>query len=535
MSYKNNKPTVELTGTFRMERFVFQHGTPQRAIIATLTDGTTVKGEAQPGDLTPGILYRFDGYWTTHPKYGRQFQFVTFCQPEPKDRASIENYLATCPGIGTVRARKIVDKMGLDCIRIIKETMYTKDWKEPVIRGVTDNVWRDIYRSLKDREAKEGFTIEMKKLLGGKGFPKKIFAQLEADFGTKAPEMIRENSFLLLKYKGVGFERADQVYHDLGKDRTALIRQIHFLCWLVDSDRTGSVWISEKSLRNQLHNEMGDLARFQEAMEQSIETEILVYKDGFIADPDTASAEECCVKTLHGMLTRPVLWPTELVTEKDAEATEHQLFEYKKAVAGPVSLLTGSPGTGKTWLVARMIKSLQKTGRGIAVCAPTGKAALRVVESLTDQGIQQSASTIHSLLQAETADGGWRFKYNETNTLPFDFIIIDESSMIDTGLLKSLLKAIGPITNVMFVGDPDQLAPVGRGAPLRDMIEAKLPCGKLTEIRRNAGAIVEACAAIRKQERFDVHVHDIEDTDSNLVVAKTPQDIESVIAQNQGD
>ncbi len=533
MSYKNNKPTMELTGVFRTERFVFQHGTPQRAIIATLDDGTTIKGEAQPDDLKPGILYRFDGYWTNHPKYGRQFQFVTFCQPEPKDKASIENYLATCPGIGTVRARQIVANMGLDCIRIIKETLYTKDWKEPQVRGITGRMWEEIHSSLKNREEKEGFTIEMKKLLGGKGFPKKIFAQLEADFGTKAPEMIRENPFLLLKYKGVGFERADQVYHDLGKDRTALVRQIHFLCWLVDCDRTGSVWIPEKSLHNQLQNEMGDLARYYEALEQAVETGILVQKDGFAAEPDTAAAEQYCVKTLYGMLARPVLWPTELVSEQGVEPTEHQLFEYKKAVAGPVSLLTGSPGTGKTWLVARVIRSLQKMGRSIAVCAPTGKAALRVVESLAAQGVQAPASTIHSLLQAETADGGWRFKYNEENKLPFDFIIIDESSMIDIGLLKSLLKAVGPTTNVMFVGDPDQLAPVGRGAPLRDMIEAKFPCGTLTEIRRNAGAIVEACAAIRKNERFDVHVHDMEDTSSNLVVVNTPQEIGAMMRQIQ--
>lgn len=527
MAYKNRQ-TIELTGVFRMERYAFQHGTPQRAIIGVLDDGTTIKGETQPDDLKPGVLYRFDGYWNQHPKYGRQFQFITFCQPEPKDKESIESYLATCPHIGTVRARKIVEKMGLDCINIIKSTLYTKDWNPPHISGITDNIWKMIYRSLKDREEKEGFTIEMKKLLGGKGFPKKIFGQLEADFGTKAPEIVRENPFVLLKYKGVGFERADQVYHDLGKDRTALIRQVYFIRWLVDCDQTGSVWIEERTIRSQLQKELGDLAKYFEAVEQAVDKGILVQRDGFVADPGTAAAEEYCTNAIYSMMDRVVLWPSELASEDGSEPTLHQLDEYRKAVDGAAVLLIGSPGTGKTWLVARMIQTLQKTGRSIAVCAPTGKAALRVVESLAAQGVQATASTIHSLLQAETSDGGWRFKYNEENKLPFDFIIIDESSMIDINLLQSLLKAVGPSTNIMFVGDPDQLPPVGRGAPLRDMIEAKLPCGKLTEIQRNAGGIVEACAAIRKNERFDVHVHAVDDLTSNLVVLQTPQNIEAV-------
>jgi exodeoxyribonuclease V alpha subunit len=207
--------------------------------------------------------------------------------------------------------------------------------------------------------------------------------------------------------------------------------------------------------------------------------------------------------------------------------SEHQLLAFREATRNAVGILIGAPGTGKTWLIARIIESLSATQKVIAIAAPTNKAANRITETLKQQGVEATAATIHGILGAQIDNRGkFKFYYNSNNRLSVDYIIIDESSMIDGSLLYSLLEATPDHANVLFVGDCDQLSPVGRGAPLRDMIAAVVPCGKLSEIRRNAGSIVKACHAIKNNETFDCHTQDIEDESSNLVMlnfnAKNP-------------
>ena len=116
------------------------------------------------------------------------------------------------------------------------------------------------------------------------------------------------------------------------------------------------------------------------------------------------------------------------------------------------------------------------------------------------------ARTIHSLLKVSKSggkdgdgdgSGEWGFEYNASNPLPYRFVIVDESSMIDTPLMGSLLAAISKGSAVLFIGDTNQLPPVGHGAPLRDLIKAGIPSGELTDIKRNAGTIVRACGVIR--------------------------------------
>lgn len=177
----------------------------------------------------------------------------------------------------------------------------------------------------------------------------------------------------------------------------------------------------------------------------------------------------------------------------------HQTEQLALATAGRIGCLTGGPGTGKTFTAGNYIKLLPPNS--VAACAPTGKAAVRLTESLNVAGVKLQAKTIHSLLGVMAADdGGWRFQHDRSEPLPWRTYIVDETSMVDTPLMADFLDAVPGDGYVLMLGDTNQLSPVGHGAPFRDLIAAGIPHGHLTEIHRNDGGVVEACRAMQANE-----------------------------------
>ncbi len=156
-----------------------------------------------------------------------------------------------------------------------------------------------------------------------------------------------------------------------------------------------------------------------------------------------------------------------------------------------VSVIAGGPGTGKTTTVARVLALLldqpgseQRPGRGlrIALAAPTGKAAARLEEAVRDATSRLpaddrerlgdlKASTLHRLLGWLPGSRG-RFRYHRGNHLPYDVIVVDETSMVSLTLMARLLEAVRPDARLVFVGDPDQLSSVEAGAVLADIAAA---------------------------------------------------------------
>jgi len=154
------------------------------------------------------------------------------------------------------------------------------------------------------------------------------------------------------------------------------------------------------------------------------------------------------------------------------------------AVLNNFTIITGGPGTGKTTTVAKILAILYTINLDlkVALAAPTGKAAVRMAESLktsaldvTDQikGRFQTMSpgTIYRLLKY-VPDSPY-FKHNKDNPVNYDVVIVDESSMIDVALFAKLLDAIGPETKLILLGDKDQLASVEAGSLFGDLCKTQ--------------------------------------------------------------
>ena len=197
-------------------------------------------------------------------------------------------------------------------------------------------------------------------------------------------------------------------------------------------------------------------------------------------------------------------------------------------------VLSGGPGTGKTTSVAKIAAFLAEYGtigqNRIALTAPTGKAAARLLQSFTQacaksataltiqNALPRQAFTIHRLLGV--APGSPYYKYNAENLLPYDILIIDEASMVDLALLTNLLSAVAPETTVIMVGDMDQLASVDAGAVLGDICDSGATHGYTPEFANlvatllpsmslpsnpDESAIADTIVDLKKNYRFSEH------------------------------
>lgn len=477
-------------------------------VMLELNDGMTAKGNASSADFLPGTTYRFMGRWRSNDRYGDEFHFTSFTIFSFAGRAGIVAYLSkTCEGIGQKKADKLYEVYGHEAVKVLREDpeRVTADalLSADVAADASDDLQRDKHL--------EQTRIDLHELLHGRGFHGRIFNQAIGKWGAKAPSTIRRDPFKLMGMAGAGFKRCDQLWQHLGLPLHRLKRQMYAAINVINQDRDGHTWIPANKAAEAVRSAVGEGANPKRALRLGIRAgRLACCKDSagevWVALAGRADAERRIAEGIKRLTSAGVShWPDSVpvsAVEKDGLPSQHQADEIRKATLAPVGCFIGGPGTGKTHSLSFALKEVIRTfgADNVAVCAPTGKAAVRATQSLSARGLDILATTVHSLLGIgrNGHDGaGWGFEHDMDNPLTPRVIVVDESSMKDTNLMASLFDACGKVSHVLFVGDPHQLPPVGHGAPLRDLIAAGIPTGELTEVRRNAGRIVVACQQIK--------------------------------------
>lgn len=210
---------------------------------------------------------------------------------------------------------------------------------------------------------------------------------------------------------------------------------------------------------------------------------------------------------------------SELKTWDDVELSDEQLSAVNTSVNEPISVITGGPGAGKTTMVMGLVSALEALEQTVKICAPTGRAAKRIEENPFLEKFEPS--TIHRFLT----------KMNTSAKTDFDVMIVDESSMIDIDLLSQLLEKIPDGASLVFIGDPDQLPPVGPGQVFRDIINSDfIPVSRLTGNFRQAefSDIIKAARGVINGDLLDYSAS-IQQSDFTFIETESNQVAERVI------
>ena len=440
-----------------------------------------------------GMEYHLKGYWTKHHVYGPQFKFESYSVQLPASIEAIRLYLQeNAKWVGPVISREIISLYGKECLQVCKDDpeRVSRD-----VKGITPKRADELSAMLKANEASEQAMIDLKTLLAGSDINNRAIGRMVNLWGDDAAKNIRENPYRMIdEIHGVGFKSADKVAinngYDLKSEKRVRAAIIHVL--KDSASGSGHTCLPMDNLSGGVER----LARIEFKLVRDnarvmVDAGLLkMDEDQRLCLPKFFNCENAISRHLLRLLSAtPRHGFVDLHVEGLMEDQERAMTELARS---PVFILTGAPGTGKTFTIDRILKSF---GGHAVLAAPTGKAAKRMYEQSG-----RPASTIHRLLEPKMGnDGKFFFTKDEKDPVEASLIIIDESSMIDVSLMESMLRAVESGTRVLFVGDTYQLPPVGPGNVLKDMIgSGVVPFCELTIIKRqDPGLIIRNCHRIK--------------------------------------
>ena len=495
--------------------------------VLTLSYGKKeIKCTGNFGYISEGEYLEIEGEEVFHDIYGEQIKVTSYKVIPATDELSLKKYLGSgaIKGLGAVLANRIVDKFGEDTLRIVEE----EPERLAEIRGITIRKAMDICEQVEEKKDMRDVMI----FLQGYGISPTLSNKIYTMYGQKVYDIIKTNPYKLADdLSGIGFKTADEIARRAGVEVNASIRIKSGMCYaLSDASLSGHTYLPKEKLVEKTINLLGLRDQYLNAdgtynmdLLDNCFTELVLEKKLILKNIEEKDAVFLSTYYYTELNIARMLLELNISTPEDdyimgvkldtieklsgVELDDLQRKAVIETQNNGITIITGGPGTGKTTTINAIIQMFEADGLEVSLAAPTGRAAKRMNEATGHE-----AKTIHRLLEisggASEETGrdeiDAKFGRNEQNPLETDVIIVDEMSMVDTFLVHALLKAITIGTRVVFVGDINQLASVGPGNVLRDIIESEqFSVVRLTKVFRQAGesGIVTNAHKINKGEQ----------------------------------
>ena len=489
-------------------------------------DLVTVVGHAAM--IAAGEFVQMSGAWVNDRTHGQQFRASFLKASPPTTLEGIERYLGSgmIRGIGPVYAKRLVKGFG--------ETVFDLIEQQPErLREVTGIGVRRAERIIAGW-VEQKVIREIMLFLHANGVGTSRAVRIYKTYGNDAVRVISENPYRLAKdIRGIGFRTADQIAAKVGIEKTAMIRVRAGISYaLAEAMSEGHCGLPMEELT-------ALTGKLLEVSEDLIATALTLELEAGDVVADVLEGRQCLFLTglyraeqtiadrLRALMSAAAPWP-HIDAAKAIPWVERrtgllladsQRGAVQCALASKVLVITGGPGVGKTTLVNSILKIVIAKQVRVALCAPTGRAAKRLSEST---GLE--AKTIHRLLETNPRTG--EFRRTEEHPLECDLLVIDEASMVDVPLMRSLLRAVPDKAGLLIVGDVDQLPSVGPGQVLADIIACDwIPVVRLTEVfRQAAGSRVITNAHRINHGQMPELTHDKALSDFYFIEAAEPED-----------
>jgi exodeoxyribonuclease V alpha subunit len=441
----------------------------------------------------PGEYLELEGEWTTHSRFGRQFQVLGYRLRVPSTPEGIQRYLGAglIKGIGPELARRIVARFGTATFEVLDNDIGRLIEVSGIGRKRVSSI-RSAWEA--HRHLRESMLFFQEH-----DIPTGQVLRILKRYGTQSVAAVTADPYRLAgDIRGFGFATADRIARRLGIPQTASRRVEAGVLHTLDRwTETGHVFCPIDELMTATAALL-DVSKplVKEAMERLEDRGRIcpgpgapgqspsdcIYPRGlFNAETDVANHLLRLVSEPSGLPPmnpdRALKWVQGRLRITLAPRQETAI---RRALTAKVMVLTGGPGTGKTTIINGLIKILSAKKVRCRLAAPTGRAAKRMAETTGEK-----AATLHRLLEFNPKTG--HFQRNESRPIDGGVVIVDEASMMDTVMAASLLRAVPSGTVLLLVGDVHQLPSVGPGNVLGDIIgSGAVPVVELRDIFRQA-------------------------------------------------